>query len=174
MPIEHPPPGLATVKQLYGSALRCAFPGCSEPLFLPSTDGKRSLNSRIAHICARREGGPRWDPDMTSEENRSAANLILLCVQHASVIDLVENVALYPVGLLREWKAAQLDEFDAASGGWSISDDEAVEVIAASIAMPVTFNAGTINLGGGGGNALGAAGGRWSGHWPRRTRRAWG
>ena len=96
---------------------------------------------------------------MSPDENRSAENLILLCVQHADVIDLIENVASYPVELLRVWKARQLDEFDTAVGGWRVSDEEAEEIIAVSVAMPVTFQAETINLGGGGGNAPGAAGG---------------
>lgn len=96
---------------------------------------------------------------MGPDENRAAGNLILLCVQHANVIDLIENVASYPVELLREWKAAQLDEFDAAVGGWGISEEEAREILAVSVSMPVTLRAETINLGGGGGTAPGAAGG---------------
>jgi len=161
VPHEHPPPTVSTVKELYANALTCAFPGCRRPLFTAGgEEGRRSLQSRIAHICARREGGPRWDPSMTAEGNRSAANLILLCIEHATVIDLVENVATYPVEVLREWKARQLEEFDAAVGGWRISDEEAEEVIAVSVSMPVTFHADTINLGGGGGGqAPGAAGG---------------
>ncbi len=140
--------------------MTCAYPGCREPLFASNAlRGTRSLNSRIAHICARREGGPRWDPDMGAEDNRSAENLILLCIRHAAEIDLLDNVANYPVELLRQWKATQLDEFDAALGGWSISDQEAADAIAGSIAMAVTLQAETINLGGAGGNAPAAAGG---------------
>lgn len=160
MPREHPSPTISTVKELYANALTCGFPGCGRPLFTAGRDGgKRSLNSRIAHICARREGGPRWDPSMSSDENRSAGNLILLCIEHATVIDLIENVASYPVDLLHEWKARQLEEFDAAVGGWTLSDEEAEDIIAVSVSMPVTFHADTISLGGGGGNAPGAAGG---------------
>jgi hypothetical protein len=148
------------VKELYANALDCAEPHCNEPLFTSRIgDVKRSLNSRMAHICARLEGGPRWDPDMPAEQNRGAETLLLLCIKHASVIDLLENVALYPAGLLREWKVRQLHEFDAAVGGWTLSDEEASEVIALSVSMPVTLRGDTINLGGGGGNASGAAGG---------------
>jgi hypothetical protein len=160
VPIEHPPPTPATVKELYANALRCAEPSCSEPLFTSRAgDVRRSLNSRMAHICAPRERGPRWDPNMTAEQNRSAQNLLLLCIKPASVIDLLENVAVYPVGLLREWKLRQLQEFDAAVGGWTLSDEEASEVIVLSVSMPVTLQADTVNFGGGGGNAPGAAGG---------------
>lgn len=160
MPIEHPQPTQSTVKELYANAISCGFSGCSEPLFVVEKGrDKRSLNSRIAHICARREGGPRWDPSMSASDNRSAPNLLLLCVPHASSIDLLENVDRYQVELLREWKAAQLTNYDAARGGWALSDAEADEVLQASVNMPVTLQAETINLGGTGGSAVGASGG---------------
>jgi hypothetical protein len=59
MPIEHPPPTPATVKYLYAHASRCAYQGCSRPLYrVDEQTGARTLNSRICHINARREGGP--------------------------------------------------------------------------------------------------------------------
>ena len=53
----------------------------------------------------------------------------------------------------------RLEDFDAAVGGWRLSEEEAEEIIAVSVSMPVTLTAETINLGAGGGNAPGAAGG---------------
>jgi hypothetical protein len=38
--------------------------------------GEIVLNSHVSHICALSEGGPRWDPEMSEEENRSESNLI--------------------------------------------------------------------------------------------------
>jgi hypothetical protein len=62
MLIVHRMPTGATVKELYGTALVCAFPECDEPLFREKPRGAdRSLNSRVAHIAARSEGDPRWD-----------------------------------------------------------------------------------------------------------------
>lgn len=88
MPVTHPEPTKATVKQLYGNAIRCAEPSCNEPLYRVDASGTaRTLNSRVAHICARREGGPRWNADMSGDENRSEENLVLLCTNHSYEID---------------------------------------------------------------------------------------
>lgn len=97
MPIAHPMPTVATVKELYGTALVCGFDGCDEPLFKEKLGGQdRSLNSRVAHIAARSEGGPRWDPAMSEADNRSATNLILMCVRHADEIDQTRVAATVP------------------------------------------------------------------------------
>lgn len=78
----------ATAKLLYGMAFMCAYPNCKQPLYQLSEDGlTQTLNSRICHIASKSEGGPRWDPDMSEAENRSAGNLLLLCSLHAWEID---------------------------------------------------------------------------------------
>jgi hypothetical protein len=160
MPKVHPPPTQGTAKELYAKALACGAPDCDEPLFVMRPGAhKRSLNSRMAHICARREGGPRWDPATGATENRSSGNLILLCVKHADAVDLAENVDLYPVELLRQWKSGQLASYDRAARGWTLSDDEAEEVVKASAVSPVGLYAETIFVGGIGGLAPGASGG---------------
>src|ERR1022692_425249 len=92
----HPGVTDATSKELYANALNCAYPGCDRPLYRVNADGSRTLNSRIAHICARQEGGPRWNSAMSSEANRSAGNLLLLCIEHADEIDQPGRVSLYP------------------------------------------------------------------------------
>jgi hypothetical protein len=159
MPIEHPKPTLSTIKELYGCALKCGFLDCKEPLFVDhANESGRSLNSKIAHICARREGGPRWDPNMSAEENRSAANLILMCAKHADEIDLIQRAKLYPVPLLREWKAAQVTLYDSASSGFHLTDDEAAEVLVRS-EVTISLVAETINMGGAGGINGGSGGG---------------
>lgn len=126
-PIERPIPTAATIKQLYATAFRCAAPSCMKPLYRVSdTTGKFILNSRVAHIHARSEGGPRWDPTMSGEDNRSAANLMLMCEEHAFEIDTTPDD--FPADLLREWKAAQLAEYLDLQKSWPINDDEAAEV----------------------------------------------
>ena len=126
----YPLPTPATVRQLYGSAFRCAHPECSRPLYKLSDDtGDRVLNSRVAHIHARRKGGPRWI-DMPAEENRAFGNLVLLCIEHSYEID--ETPDVFPADMLREWKAAQIAEYDRLQRNWPISDDEATEVLVAS------------------------------------------
>ncbi len=130
-PIVHREPTDGTVKQLYGTAFRCGEPACARPLYrLNNETGERLLNSRVAHIHARSEGGPRWDPDMTEAENRNANNLLLLCVEHAAEVD--DTPEHFPEDRLRQWKQAQLDEYAEIHRSWSLNDDEAAEAAAAS------------------------------------------
>ncbi|MFE3936394.1 hypothetical protein ACFXPJ_22105, partial [Streptomyces goshikiensis] len=89
---EHPPPTPATFKQLYGTAFRCAKPDCREPLYRVNSDtGETILNSNVAHIHARSEGGPRWKPGMTADENRHFDNLLPMCEAHAREIDVTPD-----------------------------------------------------------------------------------
>ena len=127
---EHPPPGDATVKELYACAFRCAHPECSRPLYrLNNNTGDRILNSRVAHIHARRKGGPRWK-SMTSAENRSVSNLVLLCIEHSYEVDEFHD--RFPADTLRDWKRAQLAEYDQIQRSWPLNDAEAAEVAAVS------------------------------------------
>lgn len=140
----YPLPTPSTVRQLYGSAFRCGHPQCSRPLYKLSDDtGNRVLNSRVAHIHARRKGGPRW-LDMPAEENRAFDNLILLCIEHSYEIDEVPD--LFPADMLREWKAAQIAEYDSLQRNWPISDDEATEVLVASESFDALHAPSTVEL----------------------------
>ena len=98
-PAVHPEPTEATVKQLYATALTCGRPCCMQALYRVSETGARVLNSRVAHIHARRENGPRWNPAMTGEENRGYDNLIVLCLEDASEID--DTPEHFPAEMLR-------------------------------------------------------------------------
>jgi hypothetical protein len=130
-PIEHRPPTPATIKQLYGTAFRCAESSCTKPLYRLNNDtGEWILNSRVAHIRARSEGGPRWDPQMSEEDNRSADNLLPLCEEHAFEIDATPEH--FTAELLHEWKDTQLSEYRELGKSWPLSDAEAAEVAAES------------------------------------------
>ena len=96
---------------------------------------------------------------MSSDDNRSVDNLLLLCVEHADEIDQPGRVNLYSVERLREWKSRQLAEYDQVGTGWNITHSEAEEVIRESSRMEISIQAESIYLGGMGGNALGASGG---------------
>ena len=133
-PVEHRPPTSATVKELYATALRCGRPGCMQLLYRVSETGARVLNSEVAHIHARRENGPRWNPVMTEDENRSYANLILLCRQDAKEID--DTPEHFPPDVLREWKWSQVaTQEQAARSLPQLSDAEADEVIRQSFGL---------------------------------------
>ncbi|MCO8312547.1 glycine-rich domain-containing protein [Pseudomonas mandelii] len=160
MPIEHRRPSQTTVKELYANAFRCAYPSCRRPLYkVDSETGERSLNSNVAHICARSEGGERWDAEMTEKENRSISNLLILCLEHAWEIDRPNRADAFPPQLLKAWKQEQLKEFDAIGGqGWMLTSDMADEALRASDEGTTIINS-VLNLGGLGGNAPGAGGG---------------
>jgi hypothetical protein len=129
--IEHRLPSETTIKRLYATAFGCCKPGCGQGLFrLNESTGAWLLNSRVAHIHARREGGGRWDPMMSEDDNRSYENLLLLCIPHASEID--DTPDHYPPELLRSWKQAELDNYLQRSRSWTLSDAQAAEVAAAS------------------------------------------
>jgi hypothetical protein len=133
-PVEHPQPTDATVKELYATALWCGQPRCRQPLYRPSETGVRVLNSRVAHIHARRENGPRWNPAMTADENRSYNNLIVLCLAHASEIDITPDH--FPVEMLREWKRVQVETQErAAQSRPPLTDAEAADVIRRSFEL---------------------------------------
>ncbi len=81
----HRPPTDATLKELYANAYRCASPDCARPLYrVDNETGIRILNSRASHICARSEGGPRWNSSQSESNNRAVGNLLALCIEHAS------------------------------------------------------------------------------------------
>ncbi len=67
---------------------------------------------------------------MSTEENRSDANLLLLCIEHSYEVDELPD--LYPAALLRQWKQAQLDEQERAQRGWPLTDADAGRVLEAS------------------------------------------
>jgi len=160
MLIEHPAPSPATAKLLYGTAYRCAYKNCSRPLCrVDEQTGERTLNSRICHIYARRQNGPRWSDNQSTDDNRSEKNLLLMCLEHASAIDdpALENA--YPPELLLEWKSKQLEEYDQLAQSWALSPEMAEEVIKASSNLEVIFNSSTVHLGGEGGRGPGAGGG---------------
>lgn len=87
--------------------------------------GELTLNSRVAHIHARRRGGPRWI-EMTSEDNRAASNLVLLCIQHSYEVD--DHPKRFPAPMLREWKAAQLAEHKEVLASWPLTEEKAETV----------------------------------------------
>lgn len=92
-------PTINTVRNLFAfSGNRCAFPGCEHELL--DTDG--DFVAQTCHICAAEPAGPRFDASMTNDERRSQSNLLLMCHKHHKKTD---NVALYPVSVMRKMKA---------------------------------------------------------------------
>jgi len=94
----------ATIKRLFMlSGGECSMPTCNKHLI--AEDGKTVI-SKVCHIEAASEGGPRFNPDMTDDERRGFDNLTLMCDEHHSIIDAPGSEIQYPTELLREWKRA--------------------------------------------------------------------
>lgn len=79
----------------------CAEPTCENKLI--ARDGE-SIVSKICHIEAASDKGPRFNKDMSDDERRHFDNLILLCDECHTIIDNKNNEDKYPVALLQAWK----------------------------------------------------------------------
>lgn len=98
-----------TLKRLYGlSGNLCAAPDCERVLI--ARDGI-SIISKICHIEAASEEGPRYNELMTDKERANFNNLILLCDECHTIIDNKENENKYPVTILKEWKKNHESKF---------------------------------------------------------------
>ena len=116
---------------MYATAFRCGHPKCRKPLYrMNDVSGELTLNSTVAHIHARREGGPRWSPGMSGEDNRSEANLVLLCLEHSREVD--DAPGDYPADEMRSWKQTVRAEYDQFQQSWTLNEDQVAEVFAAS------------------------------------------
>ncbi|MCK9224008.1 MAG: hypothetical protein M0R46_08145 [Candidatus Muirbacterium halophilum] len=83
------------------SGNQCAWPGCEKKLI---AEDEKSIISKICHIEAASENGPRYNPNMDDDDRRHFNNLILLCDEHHIIIDNKVNEGEYSVELLKEWK----------------------------------------------------------------------
>lgn len=95
-----------TLKRLFGLAHnRCSFPGCEEKL----SDERSAIKSNICHIAAAKEGGERFDKDMSDAERADYDNLILLCPTHH---DVTNDVNEYTVDALKAMKKAHEQDME--------------------------------------------------------------
>ena len=82
---------------------QCSHPDC-RAVTTGAAENPEKVNNigKAAHICAAAPGGPRYKPEMSRKERRSAENGIWLCSTHADEIDNDED--RFPETLLRQWK----------------------------------------------------------------------
>jgi hypothetical protein len=87
------------------AAYICSNPDCKALTIAPSTDDdtKFIYIGKAAHITAAAKRGPRFDPNISSEERKSINNGIFLCSNCADMIDKNKGID-FPVELLRKWK----------------------------------------------------------------------
>lgn len=82
----------------------CSNPQCSTPTYGPGVSPSKSLSKGVsAHITAAAEGGPRYDPNMSSEERKAINNGIWFCASCAKLID--SDPSRYTVEVLARWKS---------------------------------------------------------------------
>jgi len=87
-----------TLKRLFGlSRNRCSFPECEKEM----SDEKSAKHSNICHIEAAKEGGERWNVNMSDKQRADYDNLILLCPPHH---DETNDVDEYDVDALKKMK----------------------------------------------------------------------
>jgi hypothetical protein len=84
----------------------CSNPDCRSSTIGPHSDPGKSLDTGVAaHIHGAAKGGPRYDPNQTSEERKHITNGIWLCAECARVIDTDES--RYSPETLKRWKSEQ-------------------------------------------------------------------
>lgn len=99
-----------TLKILFAlSGNQCAYPGCKNPVILPSTvESDALVLSQICHIYALNEDGPRGKAGLKESELNAPDNLILFCPTHHVIID--GQFETYPAELLKQWKMTHESE----------------------------------------------------------------
>ena len=106
--------------------LRCSNPACRKPTSGPQEDPAKSINIGVAaHITAASSDGPRYNPDLSNEARKDAANGIWLCQFCAKLVD--NDKSRYSVELLNHWKA--LSESAALRALENRSDPEDEELL---------------------------------------------
>lgn len=84
-------------------AHRCSNPSCRVPTSAPGQNVSQVTNIGIAaHIHAASPEGPRYSPEMSSEERKAFENGIWLCSNCSIKID--RSPSDYPSSLLKSWK----------------------------------------------------------------------
>jgi hypothetical protein len=81
----------------------CAFPDCGRSLVNHEAGPDGTVVGEIAHIVAEHRQGPRGRAEMLDSDRNKAANLVLLCSEHHTLID--RNPHVFSVRVLRQMKA---------------------------------------------------------------------
>ncbi|WP_442542589.1 hypothetical protein ACSBOX_11605 [Arthrobacter sp. KN11-1C] len=124
----------ATVRALFTlSGTTCYFPDCPRSV-VTFIDDEPFTEVQIAHIRAASSDGPRYDPDMTDDERRAFANLILLCTPHHELVDK-RHPERYSVETLVEWKTGRETAMGIERQNLAgVNEDGLIEAILAAIA----------------------------------------
>lgn len=81
----------------------CYYPKCLVRVIKP-IENDYSFNLHIAHIQGAQEKGARHSKNMTPNQRKAFANLILLCKGHHEYVDVTHPLEFSPATLL-QWKS---------------------------------------------------------------------
>jgi hypothetical protein len=94
-----------TLRELHlKSGNLCAFPECNH--LMMNKDG--TFIGQICHIEAAEDGGERFNENMTDDERAAFANLMLMCYEHHTITNDVDE---FPVESLQQMKAEHEAKF---------------------------------------------------------------
>ncbi|MFE0023387.1 hypothetical protein [Amycolatopsis sp. NPDC059021] len=110
------------IKELFGTATYCAFPGCLEKLIVLNR-GMTVVNVDMAHIRSPKPLGPRYDKNYPRDLIHKAPNRLLLCKKHHPLVDTAASV--YSIEELESWKRNQI----ADGYGSALPDELAAEIV---------------------------------------------
>jgi hypothetical protein len=97
----------------------CSNPECRALTSGPQDDPAKAVNLGVAaHITAASPGGPRFNPELLSEERCAPSNGIWLCQNCAKLVD--NDTVRFPVGVLSMWKTTAEAEARARVGKTTI------------------------------------------------------
>lgn len=83
----------------------CSNPECRQPTSGPQVDASKTVNLGVAaHISAASPGGPRYEPELSSEQRADSSNGIWLCQACAKLID--NDATRFTRVVLEGWKRA--------------------------------------------------------------------
>ena len=110
---------------------RCSNPDCQKLTTGPRSDSTKIINIGVAaHITAAAPNGPRFDPNLSSEERKSPDNGIWLCQNCAKLVD--NDPDHYSVKILQSWKHcaenAALSEIQGGGTSQKLTQEKQVDL----------------------------------------------
>lgn len=111
-----------TIRHLFAlTGNTCAFSNCGKSIY----DEKGIYQGEVCHIEAGKEGGPRYNHNLSQEKRDRFENLLVLCPYHHTVID--KDPPEYTVEKLKEIKTNH--ENKHKSKPFEVSDKQIEEII---------------------------------------------
>ena len=115
-----------SIKLLWANAGgRCSFTDCGMRLTVEQAASSAPyILGEMAHIKGENEGSNRYDSSQTDKQRDSYENLILLCPNHHTLIDKIENKNFHTVDILLNMKLNHELKIEDRLSGIKISNIE--------------------------------------------------